>query len=147
MHMPLRPISVSSCVFSCSVLRPITSCSGENDATCRASPRSVWQTFSVCVCVCVCVSESLGDVVDERQDDQWRRLADVRRFAARQRRRRLPRFFSAVNMSALAQLMTSFGANDSRTLTSAGTDTFKTLVDTMTLYVTPRHSSARSVSP
>jgi len=56
-------------------------------------------------------------------------------------------FFSAVNMSALAQLMTSFGANDSRTLTSAGTDTFKTLVDTMTLYVTPRHSSARSVSP
>lgn len=55
-------------------------------------------------------------------------------------------FFSAVNTSALALLMTSFGANDSRTLTSAGADTFKTVVDTMTLYVTPvssRRSSAR----
>jgi len=47
-------------------------------------------------------------------------------------------FFSAANTSALALLMASFGANDSdrlRSLSSA--DTFKTVVDSMTLYVTP----------
>jgi len=47
-------------------------------------------------------------------------------------------FFSAANTSALALLMASFGANDSdrlRSLSSA--DTFKAVVDSMTLYVTP----------
>jgi len=44
-------------------------------------------------------------------------------------------FFSAVNTSALTFLMTSFGANDSARLRTA--DTFKLVVDSMTLYVTP----------
>ena len=51
-------------------------------------------------------------------------------------------FSAAMNTSALDLLMKSFGVNDSdqlrsRYLGSAGADTFKIAVDTMTLYVTP----------